>query len=70
MLRYIHIGNQICEDPNDFAWFDTVTDRFHMFNGTHVWSSWEDFVFDYNLERGGAGLDRYRRLYPKEKHND
>ncbi len=64
MIRYIHIGGQITEGDNDFAWFDTVTDRFLEFNGTHVWGSWNEFTNDYG-DGNIAKFLRFMALYPK-----
>jgi len=59
MLRFINLDNQIARGSKEFAWFDTVTDKFQEFNGTHVWNSWSEFVEDYD----GEDLDRYKELY-------
>ncbi len=48
MIRFIDIGDQIINGGTDFAWFDTVIGRFLEFNGMHVWSSWDEFINDFN----------------------
>ena len=66
MIRFVYIGDQIVEGGTDFAWFDTVRDRFVEFNGTHAWDSWSDFVDDYFISgNNGSDLGRFMRLFPK-----
>lgn len=43
MIRYVHIGDQILEDRDQFAWFDTVIDEFIEFNNETVFNSWDEF---------------------------
>lgn len=83
MIRFIDLGNQITADEGDkdFAWYDTITDRFLMYNGAQTWDCWEDFESDYLATLApeyhpSGGLDRFARLYPlvrqykaKEKSN-
>ena len=45
MIRYIEIGDQINEDCCDFAFFDTVTDKFLEFDGEQVFASKEAFMW-------------------------
>jgi len=44
MLRYIHVGSQILDGGIQFAFWDTVTDRFIEYNGTQVFDDWNDFL--------------------------
>ena len=50
MLRFIDLTK--CDpdefDDHDFAFFDTVTNRFVLLCGEQVWNSIEEFVVDYN----------------------
>ena len=70
MIRYIDLGEQIndySEGHHDFAWYDTIIDCFIEYNGTHVWSSWEEFVRDFDdFEGEGYELERFAGLYPRE----
>ncbi len=52
MIRFINLGDQIyCdEETNSFAFFDTVTSMFRMFNGSQYWDTAEDFIEDFNQE--------------------
>jgi len=43
MIRFIQIGDQIMEETNQFAFYDTVTDKFLSFNDTQVFDDWEEF---------------------------
>ena len=67
MIRFIDLGDQILEGMREFAWFDTVVDRFIEFNGTHVWDSWEDFESD---AEGDEDMDRYERLFQWKKSGE
>ena len=69
MIRFIDIGGQINEGDHDFAWFNTIIDRFHEYNGTHVWSSWEEFVADHKGS-DDYPLERYEALFPNERRKD
>ncbi len=61
MIRFVYIGSQIVDNSTDFAWFNTVTDQFIEFNGTHVWADWDEFEGDYTDK--GVELSRFKRLY-------
>ena len=56
-FEYFHTGRD-----NQVAFLNTVTDQFFMFNGTHCWSSWKDFVDDF--EGDPDLLERMRGLCP------
>ena len=65
MIRFIDLGDQITLDgTKEFAWFDTITERFIEFNGTHVWDSWEYFESD---AEGDEDMDRFKRLFQWKK---
>ena len=64
MIRFVDLGDQItCDGTKEFAWFNTIVDRFIEFNGTHVWETWKDFEED---AEGDEDMDRFKRLFPKE----
>jgi hypothetical protein len=74
MIRFIDLGKQIGIDeewPREFAFFDTVSDKFLKFGNEQVWESWNDF-----LESGFIGqyfIDRLKPLCPSwvfEANND
>jgi hypothetical protein len=65
MIRFIDLGDQIIDDCNEFAFYDTTIDKFREFQGIQTWSSIEDFKSDYD----GDELDRYLRLIPKDWEN-
>ena len=44
MIRFVEIGNQIEEDEDSFAFFNTVTDKFIEFEGEVVFNHLSDFV--------------------------
>lgn len=54
MIRLIRIGGQIMEGNEDFAFWDTVRDRFVEIAGNTVWDSREKFEVDC-LFAGGDG---------------
>lgn len=63
MIRFIHIGDQIDEKANDFAFFDTVTERFRCFDDQQVFSNVNDFIDAYASD-DGTELKRYLSLIP------
>lgn len=59
MIRFIDLTGQVTLGADSyFAWLDTSTDRFETHGGTQYWSSWKDFVEDYE----GVEIERYRKL--------
>jgi len=48
MIRYIKIGDQINEDENEFAFYDTIIERFYEFCGVQVWDSLAEFTMDFD----------------------
>jgi hypothetical protein len=45
MLRYVYLGDQITDDSEEFAFYDTITDTFLSFDGQQTFDSIEDFSF-------------------------
>ena len=62
MIRFIDLTGQIIDGETDFAWYDTVTDKFLSFSGNQTWNSWDDFVTDYNPDETFP-LSRFRDLF-------
>ncbi len=62
MIRFIELADQIDLYPEEhcIAWFDTVTDKFLEYNGTHTWDCWKDFEGDYE----GNNIERFKTLFP------
>lgn len=44
MIRYVHIGDQIEEGTDQFAFYDTVTDRFIRLGGQEVFDDPSDLL--------------------------
>lgn len=55
MIRIVRIGDQIIEGCDDFAFYDTVTDKFLVFDNEQLFGSLEDLQQcinrEYNRER-------------------
>ena len=67
MIRFIKIGDQICEDENHFAYWDTITDKFLYFDGDCVFDSWEEFRDYYDTHEGEKySLQRLMGVTPDE----
>lgn len=66
MIRFVHIGDQITDCKNDFAWYDTVTDSFCEFNGEQVFSTWAEFehAASNSLYQDPT---RFRALFPANR---
>jgi len=70
VLRFINLTGQITEGDFEFAWYDTVTDRFLEFCGSQTWDSWDDFVSDYSPDETFP-LSRFESLFqPTLKEKD
>lgn len=76
MKRFIDLGDQIDEGTKEFAWYDTILDRFEEFSGEQTWNCWDSFREAYCLHFPIIAqivndkyphikeLERYRRLFP------
>jgi len=62
MIRFIDLTNQITEGTKEFAFYDTVTDKFVLFSGCQTWETIENFKQDYS----GNQIDRYLSLIPND----
>lgn len=45
MIRFIRIGNQITQESNEFAFFDTITETFVDVFGSYTFDSRDDLKF-------------------------
>jgi len=64
MIRFIDLGLQTENSKRDeFAFFDTITDKFLEFDNCQTWDNVDDFIFDYNRSRGDE-LQRFLNLIP------
>ena len=65
MMRFVDLGKQIGLGDDwwrQFAFYNTVSDRFVEFDGKQVWDSWEQFESCCD----DAGLkERLKRLCPR-----
>jgi len=68
MIRFIKIGDQICEDENHFAYWNTITDKFLYFDGDCVFDSWEEFMhyYEHDDDPEKYGLERLMGVTPDE----
>lgn len=64
MKRFVDL--RATDTDYNFAWWDTIVDRFESYSESMAWDTWEEFAQDYarNSEGSGAELDRYLRLCP------
>jgi hypothetical protein len=76
VIRYVDLNDQIVEGCFEFAWFDTVTDRFFDIDGEQTWESWKDFKHDLVMymvrgrvpeQEQNETLARFFKLYPKRQ---
>lgn len=75
MKRFIDLRGQVFADddlPKNeqtpcFAFFDTIVDRFEMFDGAQTWVSFKDFTEDYRSDVGklDAVYERLKGLTPE-----
>lgn len=69
MIRFIDLTGQI-DDEFQFAWWNTIVDKFLEFDQAQTWYSWEDFEADFRHEERGYVhedyLERLRALFPKK----
>jgi len=84
MKRFIDLTTQYWTDPEEkqlvFAFLDTTTDTFDVFDATQVWTSvkeFEDRFWAEELKSNGANINvikidikRYLRLIPEEHKNE
>ena len=60
MKRFIDLRSHYEDIGCNFAWWDTVRNRFEEHSGSFAWHLWDEFERDYQ----GIHLDRYRSLAP------
>lgn len=60
MIRFVDLSSS--HTGHQFAWYDTVRDKFLDFSGQCAFDSWEDFKSCYT----GDDLKRFNSLRPKE----
>ncbi|MBA7715724.1 hypothetical protein ES703_124778 [subsurface metagenome] len=61
MKRFVDL--RLSKTGYNFAWYDTVIDKFEEFNGNQTWDTWNEFAADYKAEEG-KNLNRYYNLCP------
>jgi len=64
MKKFIDLrGNDII---HNFAWWDTILDRFLDFGGGWAWSTIKEFADSFHIDDpyGDADIDRYLQLIP------
>lgn len=49
MIRFIRIGDQILENYDQFAFYDTIRDHFVDLDGTQVFDSIDDLLIHTNF---------------------
>lgn len=62
MIRFVYIGDQIEEGAEQFAFFNTVTDKFINFDGEQVFDSVEDLESTLASFADDETSDRCRNL--------
>ena len=79
MIRFIDLTNQIltpCDDDDknyEFAFYNTVNDRFIDLCGNQTWHTVKDFLDDFALEKNNGYADesmRFLDLIPKEFYDE
>lgn len=72
MIRFINLSNQITENTIEFAFYNTVTDRFVEIQGNQTWESVGKLVVDYCSLYGpeDEGIQRYLTLIPQDICDD
>lgn len=71
MIRFLNLQDQIVDGGDDFAFYDTITDRIVRLNGEDAWDRLEDFTPDYaHHYRGGESptqpLERFANKILKD----
>lgn len=71
MIRFIDIGDQICEGNNDFAFYDTITDSFLTLGDFQTFSNLEELNSFHASEpnKRKPKLDRLISLIPRTFFN-
>ena len=64
MIRYVYIGDQITDGSEEFAFYDTVNDKFMEFSGNQVFDTLDMFE-EYGVNE--PYYERCLRLIPKDK---
>lgn len=64
MIRFIDLRKQ--DTGYNFAFWDTITNRFKEFSNCQAWNSWREFAIDYTGDDKNiiTEIERYRSLCP------
>lgn len=63
MIRFVYIGDQICDGEKSFAFYNTVYDKFVEFDGVQVFDDVRDFD---EYSEGHELRDRCKAFIPKD----
>lgn len=69
MIRYVHIGNQLCSELNQFSFYNTITESFVSLNGDFIFDNPIHFRECYKDSKCPWPLDRFLRLIPSPPPN-
>lgn len=75
MIRFIDLTNQIMVPVGDEAWhefafYNTVTDRFIDLCGNQTWHTVKDFIDDFSVDKNNGYADepmRFLGLIPQDR---
>jgi len=63
MIRFVDLGDQICEEKREFAFFNTVPDLFVNLDQQEVFCCWHNFEGGWKFVNNPPHeIDRYKRL--------
>ena len=71
MIRFVNVTGQIYLDLEEgdsgveFAYYDTVRDKFIRVCESEVWDSWDEFRKDYDADPQPWPLTRFEGLTPR-----
>ena len=68
MLRFVYIGEQISKGEKEFAFYDTVRDRFVELAGIQVFAKWDIFASFFKIVEDSYpqyNLDRFWKITPE-----
>ena len=67
MIRFIDLRHHLDDISAQFAWWDTITDKFLEYDGNMAWWCWNNFEHDYHIAKREQDydLERFKSLCPQ-----
>ena len=70
VIKFIDMSNQVAENVQHFAWFNTESDFFYTLDSKEVWATFYDFEKAYNedaYKNSYPSIEDFKKLFPVDR---